>query len=87
MACAPAVACRRTALEFAGKESTRQRALIGSGAASELVAERAELQERTSREELQSAEFGARVAEHDLQMAQAAERRGGAARGALARDR
>jgi HlyD family secretion protein len=36
------------------------------------VAERAELQERTSREELASAEFGARVAEYDLQMAQAA---------------
>jgi HlyD family secretion protein len=66
------VARVRTALEFAGKESARQRALVGSGATSALLVERAELQEHTSREELASAEFGARVATYDLEMAQAA---------------
>jgi HlyD family secretion protein len=61
-----------TALEFAGREAQRQRQLIGSGAATTSAAERAELEERTLREELTSAQFGARVAAHDLQQAKAA---------------
>jgi HlyD family secretion protein len=62
----------RTSLAYAQKESERQRALIGSGASAPRAAERAELEERSLSEELASAEFGARVADHELQVAQAA---------------
>jgi HlyD family secretion protein len=62
----------RTAHAFALRETERQRSLIGSGAAATSVLERAELEERTLREELASAEFGARVADNDLRMAEAA---------------
>jgi HlyD family secretion protein len=62
----------RTALEFATREAARQRGLTGTGAAAERAVERAELEERTLREDLASAEFGARVAEYELQVAQAA---------------
>lgn len=61
----------RTALEFAQREAVRQRGLTGSGAAAERAVERAELEERTLREDLASAEFGARVADYELQVAQA----------------
>jgi len=61
----------RTALAFAENELTRQRGLSTSGAIAPSVVERAELEARTMRENLASAEFGARVADHDLQMAQA----------------
>jgi HlyD family secretion protein len=61
----------RTALAFADNELARQRGLSTSGAIAPSVLERAELEARTMRENLASAEFGARVADHDLQMAQA----------------
>lgn len=62
----------RTAYEFAQREAARQRGLIGSGAAAASVVERAELEERSLREELASAEFGARVADNNLRVAEAA---------------
>jgi HlyD family secretion protein len=61
----------RTGLEFADKEAARARGLTSSGAVAASALERAELEARTMRENLASAEFGARVADHDLQMAQA----------------
>ena len=61
----------RTAHAFALRELERQRGLIGSGATAASVLERAELEERTLREELASAEYGVRVAENDLRMAEA----------------
>lgn len=60
------------ALELVAKETARNRALLGGGAISEAAYERADLQERTLREELASAQFGARVADHELAMAEAA---------------
>ena len=54
------------------RELERQRGLIGSGATAASVLERAELEERTLREEMASAEYGIRVADNDLRMAQAA---------------
>ena len=62
----------RTAHAFALRELARQRGLIGSGATAASVLERAELEERTLREEMASAEYGIRVADNDLRMAQAA---------------
>jgi HlyD family secretion protein len=62
----------RSAYAYAQREAERQRGLSGSGAAAANVVERAELEERSAREELASAEFGARVAENDLRMAEAA---------------
>jgi len=62
----------RTALELVSKQTQRQRALLGGGATSAAAYEQADLQERTLREELASAEFGARVAGHELSMAEAA---------------
>ena len=61
-----------TALELVSKETARQKALLGGGAISEASYERADLQERTLREELSSAQFGAKVADHELAMAEAA---------------
>lgn len=62
----------RTALAFAQKEAARQRGLIANNATPANVVERAELEARTLSEELASAEFGARVADHNVRMAQAA---------------
>ncbi len=62
----------RTGLELAQREATRQRSLTGSGAVSARSLEQAELEERARRQELASSEFGARVADYDLQMARAA---------------
>jgi HlyD family secretion protein len=59
------------ALELVSKETARQRGLLGGGAISEAAYDRAELQERSLREELASAQFGARVADHELAMAEA----------------
>jgi HlyD family secretion protein len=70
----------KTALEFAQRDAARQRELTKSGAASAIAVERAELEERTLHEALGSAEFGTRVAEHELAMAQAALGRLGKAR-------
>ncbi|MDH5671337.1 MAG: HlyD family efflux transporter periplasmic adaptor subunit [Myxococcales bacterium] len=68
----------RTAAEFATREAERQRGLLGSGAASERTAEHAELEARSRSEELASADFGAKVADYELQMARAALGRMGA---------
>lgn len=76
-----AVRRARTALEFAQREAARQRELTKSGAASALAVERAELEERSLAEALGSAEFGTRVAEHELAMAEAALGRLGHPRG------
>ncbi len=62
----------RNAHAFALREVERQRGLIGSGATAASVLERAELEERSLREELASAEYGVRVADNDLRMAEAA---------------
>jgi HlyD family secretion protein len=61
----------QTSLEFARSELARQRQLSGTGATSARSTEQAELQERTLREELASAQFGAKVAENQLRVAQA----------------
>jgi HlyD family secretion protein len=61
----------RSALAFAEKEAARLRGLKASGAAAPNQVERAELEERSLREDLASAEFGAAVADHNLQMSQA----------------
>ncbi|MDD9938632.1 MAG: HlyD family efflux transporter periplasmic adaptor subunit [Myxococcales bacterium] len=62
----------RTALEFAEREADRQGKLTGSGATSARAVEQAQLALRTRREELASAEFGAKVADYEVQMARAA---------------
>lgn len=62
----------RTVLEIAQREAARLRSLQKSGAVAERTLEQADLEERSRREELASAEFGARVADYDLRMAEAA---------------
>jgi HlyD family secretion protein len=69
---AAAVSRVETAAQFAEREAGRQRELTGQGASSARVVERAELEERSLREELSSARFGARVADYDYEMATAA---------------
>lgn len=65
----------RVASEFLANEATRQRNLADSGSLAAQVAERAEMDARTAREELRSLEFGVRVAESQLRLAQTALRR------------
>lgn len=60
------------ALEFSERELARQRSLGERGSAPAAVVDRAELELRTRREEVTSARFGSRVADFELQMAQAA---------------
>jgi len=62
----------QAALEYAEREAERQRRLAREGSVAPTVAERAELEVRTLREELASARFAARVADHERQMAEAA---------------
>lgn len=62
----------RTAAEYARNEAGRQRSLLASGGVAASVAERADVEARTRTEELASAEFGARIAAHELEMARAA---------------
>jgi HlyD family secretion protein len=64
-----AVSRARTLLEFASGETTRQRELSRQGATAERALENAEVQERTAREELASAEFAGRVAGYEVEMA------------------
>jgi HlyD family secretion protein len=66
----------RSALQFARQQAARQRALGRTGASSAQLAEQAELEERTARDALASAEFAARVAKYELQMAELAVGRG-----------
>jgi HlyD family secretion protein len=62
----------RAALEYAQAQSSRQRGLVQRGSLAPDVVERADLELRSRREELVSAELGARVAAHQLEMARAA---------------
>lgn len=65
----------RTAFEFAQKELERQRTLAQGGSISPVLLEKAELDARTLRADLTSTEFGAKVADYELAMAQAAKGR------------
>lgn len=67
-----AIARAEASLSMAASEAARQRRLGERGATSPAALERAELAERSAREELASARFGARVAGHEVAMAQAA---------------
>jgi HlyD family secretion protein len=69
------IAQARAAHQFARREAERQQVLLQQGATAPQTAEQAELAERTRREELASAEFGLRVAESEVRLAQAALRR------------
>jgi HlyD family secretion protein len=71
----------RTGLELAQREAERQRSLTGSGAVAARAVEQSELEARSRREELASAEFGARVADYELRTAEAALGRIGKPRG------
>jgi HlyD family secretion protein len=71
----------RAAHDFARREADRQHVLLREGATAPQMVEQAELAERTRREELTSAEFGVRVAESEMRLAQAALRRLGTAPG------
>lgn len=62
----------RIAVEFAEGEARRVAQLAASGGASAQAVERAQMEQRTAREELTSLEFGARVADHQVQIARAA---------------
>jgi HlyD family secretion protein len=65
----------RTALDFAQKEFERQRTLAQGGSISLALLEKAELDVRTLGADLTSTEFGAKVADYELAMAQAAKGR------------
>lgn len=62
----------RVALDFARKEAERARTVVAQGGLSRSDADRAVSDERRSEEELHSAQFGARVAEHELKLARTA---------------
>ena len=57
---------------YAQKEAKRTRELSGKGVITESELDRANLEERAREAELASAQFGAKVAEHELSMARAA---------------
>lgn len=65
----------KIALEQTEKETDRVRDLAKTGSVAAAELERAELLLRARREELQSAELGAKVADHELEVARAALRR------------
>ncbi len=62
----------RSALEFASAEAKRLETLVAQNVVSELELQRAVLQERTLSADLASAQFGVKVAQHELEMARAA---------------
>mgnify|MGYP000194559742 CR=1 FL=1 len=62
----------RAALAFADTQVGRQRQLMARGTVAQVALDRAELEHRSRREEVTSAEFGVRVAAHQLEMARAA---------------
>lgn len=66
------IARAEAAYEMARSEAARQNRLARGGASSDRARELAELEERSAKEELASARFGARVAGHEVRMAQAA---------------
>ncbi len=57
--------------EFAEREAARQRELGAGGVVTSREVERADMDERTRASEVTSLEFGLRVAEHEVQLAQA----------------
>ena len=67
-----AISRARAALDFATKEADRARAVVKQGGLALSDAERAIADERRTREELRSANFGGRVAEHELTLARSA---------------
>lgn len=67
--------------EFNEREAARQRGLAARGSVASLAAERADLQHRTSTEELASATFATRVADYEVRVAEAALRRQGGTTG------
>ncbi|GAB5542342.1 MAG: HlyD family efflux transporter periplasmic adaptor subunit [Sandaracinaceae bacterium] len=62
----------RAALAFADTQVGRQRQLMARGTVAQVALDRAELEHRSRREEVTSAEFGVRVAAHQLEMARTA---------------
>ena len=62
----------RTAKVYSDRELERQRSLRAEGAVAVQMLERAELDAKSRSEEMASAEFGARVAEHEVSVARAA---------------
>jgi HlyD family secretion protein len=62
----------RAALDYAEGQRARQHQLVQQGSLARDTLDRADLELRSRREELVSAEFGARVAAHQLEMAEAA---------------
>lgn len=73
-----ATARARAALDYARTQAERTRRLVREGGLPEEQLERADLELRSRREELTSAELGVRVAAHQVQMARAALLRFGA---------
>ena len=70
----------RLAVEYAQKELDRQRTLLAQKLTPPATLERAEFEVRSREMELKSAEFAARIADHDVEMARAAVRRLGSPR-------
>ncbi len=66
------VARARVALGLAVKEAERVLSVVQQGGVSQQEADRASAERRRAKEELSSAQFGARVADHQLTLAQAA---------------
>jgi HlyD family secretion protein len=62
----------KAALAFAKKEHVRAKSLVGSGALAPAELDRHELELRAREAELASAEFGSKVADHELAMARTA---------------
>lgn len=67
-----AVERARAASTFAESQAERQRGLVERGSLSRDTLDRIQLEQRSRQEELTSAEFGVRVAAHQLEMARAA---------------
>lgn len=61
----------RAALDFAQTNRERIEHVVERGVGTEMQLEQARLQERTARADLESAQFGAQVADYELRMAQA----------------
>ncbi len=67
-----AVDAARVATEYAARELGRTRTLVASGALAPSELERVELEHKAKAKELQAAEYGARVAKHEVEAARAA---------------
>ena len=62
----------QAAAEYAQTNLARHESLLSSGGASQATLDRVRLEERSSRDELESARFGVRVADYEVRMARAA---------------